>query len=213
MKKYVFITLGFLVLAFCFAEESPVTLYLQNQNLETYQQAVNYLIKIDQEGESGMQAKLNLAYISNLESLRLMNLAKADIENLKPGERFALANLYLEMDKYDDAIDIYNLLNEATPKWSCPWRHKGEALYKSGNYEAAKKSLEMAIETNKEHYDAYLWYAKTLYELKDYKNALKALEIAFDLTEELEDSGFDQVIPEEEINQLYQELQKLTQNK
>ncbi len=46
MKKYVFITLGLLALAFCFAEESPVTLYLQNQNLETYQQAVNYLIKI-----------------------------------------------------------------------------------------------------------------------------------------------------------------------
>jgi len=138
-------------------------------------------------------------------------LAKADMDNLKPGERFALANLYLERDKYDDAISIYNLLNEATPKWSCPWRHKGEALYKSGNYDAAKKSLEMAIETNKEHYDAYLWYAKTLYELKDYKNALRALETAFDLTEELEDSEYDQVIPEEEINQLYQELLKLTQ--
>ncbi len=68
----------------------------------------------------------------------------------------------------------------------------------------------MAIETNKEHYDAYLWYAKTLYELKDYKNALMALETAFDLTEELEDSEYDQVIPEEDINQLYQELLKLT---
>jgi tetratricopeptide (TPR) repeat protein len=199
-----------IVVLYC-AQESPVTLYLQNQNLETYKQAVNYLIQIDKEGNSGMQAKLNLAYISNLESLRLMELAKADMDNLKPGERFALANLYLEMDKYDDAISIYNLLNEATPKWSCPWRHKGEALYKSGNYDAAKKSLEMAIETNKEHYDAYLWYAKTLYELKDYKNALRALETAFDLTEELEDSEYDQVIPEEEINQLYQELLKLTQ--
>jgi tetratricopeptide (TPR) repeat protein len=199
-----------IVVLYC-AQESPVTLYLQNQNLETYKQAVNYLIQIDKEGNSGMQAKLNLAYISNLESLRLMELAKADMDNLKPGERFALANLYLEMDKYDDAISIYNLLNETTPKWSCPWRHKGEALYKSGNYDAAKKSLEMAIETNKEHYDAYLWYAKTLYELKDYKNALRALETAFDLTEELEDSEYDQVIPEEEINQLYQELLKLTQ--
>jgi tetratricopeptide (TPR) repeat protein len=203
--------LGLLIVVLYCAQESPVTLYLQNQNLETYQQAVNYLIQIDKEGNSGMQAKLNLAYISNLESLRLMELAKADMDNLKPGERFALANLYLEMDKYDDAISIYNLLNETTPKWSCPWRHKGEALYKSGNYDAAKKSLEMAIETNKEHYDAYLWYAKTLYELKDYKNALRALETAFDLTEELEDSEYDQVIPEEEINQLYQELLKLTQ--
>ncbi|HPA24941.1 MAG TPA: tetratricopeptide repeat protein [Candidatus Cloacimonas sp.] len=211
MKKFTFIILGLLSFAFYYAQESPVTLYLQNQNLETYQQAVNYLIQIDKEGNSGMQAKLNLAYISNLESLRLMELAKADMDNLKPGERFALANLYLERDKYDDAISIYNLLNEATPKWSCPWRHKGEALYKSGNYDAAKKSLEMAIETNKEHYDAYLWYAKTLYELKDYKNALRALETAFDLTEELEDSEYDQVIPEEEINQLYQELLKLTQ--
>ena len=211
MKKFTFIMLGLLIVVLYCAQESPVTLYLQNQNLETYQQAVNYLIQIDKEGKSGMQAKLNLAYISNLESLRLMELAKADMDNLQPGERFALANLYLERDKYDDAISIYNLLNEATPKWSCPWRHKGEALYKSGNYDAAKKSLEMAIETNKEHYDAYLWYAKTLYELKDYKNALRALETAFDLTEELEDSEYDQVIPEEEINQLYQELLKLTQ--
>ncbi|HNQ39833.1 MAG TPA: tetratricopeptide repeat protein [Candidatus Cloacimonas sp.] len=211
MKKFTFIMLGLLIVVLYCAQESPVTLYLQNQNLETYKQAVNYLIQIDKEGNSGMQAKLNLAYISNLESLRLMELAKADMDNLKPGERFALANLYLERDKYDDAISIYNLLNEATPKWSCPWRHKGEALYKSGNYDAAKKSLEMAIETNKEHYDAYLWYAKTLYELKDYKNALRALETAFDLTEELEDSEYDQVIPEEEINQLYQELLKLTQ--
>jgi len=210
MKKFTFIMLGLLIVVLYCAQESPVTLYLQNQNLETYKQAVNYLIQIDKEGNSGMQAKLNLAYISNLESLRLMELAKADMDNLKPGERFALANLYLEMDKYDDAISIYNLLNETTPKWSCPWRHKGEALYKSGNYDAAKKSLEMAIETNKEHYDAYLWYAKTLYELKDYKNALRALETAFDLTEELEDSEYDQVIPEEEINQLYQELLKLT---
>jgi len=211
MKKFTFIMLGLLIVVLYCAQESPVTLYLQNQNLETYKQAVNYLIQIDKEGNSGMQAKLNLAYISNLESLRLMDLAKADMDNLQPGERFALANLYLERDKYDDAISIYNLLNEATPKWSCPWRHKGEALYKSGNYDAAKKSLEMAIETNKEHYDAYLWYAKTLYELKDYKNALRALETAFDLTEELEDSEYDQVIPEEEINQLYQELLKLTQ--
>ena len=211
MKKFTFIMLGLLIVVLYCAQESPVTLYLQNQNLETYQQAVNYLIQIDKENNSGMQAKLNLAYISNLESLRLMDLAKADMDNLQPGERFALANLYLERDKYDDAISIYNLLNEATPKWSCPWRHKGEALYKSGNYDAAKKSLEMAIETNKEHYDAYLWYAKTLYELKDYKNALRALETAFDLTEELEDSEYDQVIPEEEINQLYQELLKLTQ--
>ena len=211
MKKFTFIMLWLLIVVLYCAQESPVTLYLQNQNLETYKQAVNYLIQIDKEGNSGMQAKLNLAYISNLESLRLMELAKADMDNLKPGERFALANLYLERDKYDDAISIYNLLNEATPKWSCPWRHKGEALYKSGNYDAAKKSLEMAIESNKEHYDAYLWYAKTLYELKDYKNALRALETAFDLTEELEDSEYDQVIPEEEINQLYQELLKLTQ--
>ena len=211
MKKLSLITLGLLVFIFCLAQESPVTLYLQNQTLETYQQAVNYLLQLDKEENSGMQAKLNLAYISNLEALRLMELAKADIDNLKPGERFALANLYLEMDKYADAISIYNLLNEATPKWSCPWRHKGEALFKSGKYDAAKKSLEMAIETNKEHYDAYLWYAKTLYELKDYKNALSALETAFDLTEELEDSEYDQVIAEEDINQLYQELLKLTQ--
>jgi len=72
MKKFTFIMLWLLIVVLYCAQESPVTLYLQNQNLETYKQAVNYLIQIDKEGNSGMQAKLNLAYISNLESLRLM---------------------------------------------------------------------------------------------------------------------------------------------
>lgn len=209
MKKIIYIAFGLMLLNLCFAQESPVTKYLQNQNLDTYKQAVDYLVKMDTDGETGMQAKLNLAYISNLESLRLLDLAKENLDNLKPGERFALANLFLEMDKYPEAIEIYDLLNEATPLWSCPWRHKGEAMYKSGNFESAKIALGKAIETNEEHYDAYIWYAKTLYELKEYKQALTALETAFNLTEENEESEFDMVLSEEELNQLYQELQKL----
>ena len=48
-----------------------------------------------------------------------------------------------------------------------------------------------------------------IYELKEYKQALTALETAFNLTEENEESEFDMVLSEEELNQLYQELQKL----
>ncbi|MEN6445429.1 MAG: tetratricopeptide repeat protein, partial [Candidatus Cloacimonas sp.] len=203
MHKIMLIILGLLATTFCLAQESPVMLYLQNPSLDTYQNAVQYLIEKDKEGESGIQAKLNLAYISNLESNRLLEIAQAAVDSLKPGERFALANIYLETGKYTEAINIYELLNKTTPKWSCPWRHKGEALYQTGNFTAAKKSLENAIETNKEHYDAYIWYAKTLYELKEYKQALSALETAFSLPSNSEESEFDQANPEPEITQLY----------
>lgn len=197
-----------LTLSVLIASESPVRAYLSKPSLESYATAVEYLNSLDQEKPEAMQAKLNLAYIANHEARRLMDMAVQNIDKLSPGERFSLANMYLGMDKYPEAIKIYDGINEANPKWSCPWRHKGEAHYKAGDYAASARALESSIETNREHYDAYVWYAKALYKLSRYAEAKKALDTAMELDPEEEDSHFDEELPEDEIEQLYQDILK-----
>ena len=60
-----------------------------------------------------------------------------NVEELPNKAKFSCANIQLEMGRYDDAIEIYKMLNEKTPKWSCPWRHRGEAYWKKGELDNA----------------------------------------------------------------------------
>jgi tetratricopeptide (TPR) repeat protein len=131
-------------------------------------------------------------------------ISKAD--SLAAGERFTLANILLGKEDYANAIPLYDALNRDYPNWSCPWRHKGEAYFNQKNYEAAVTSLQQAIATNTEHYDAYVWMAFSLNELGRYQEALTNLETAMTLSPTEEESE-DEVLSPEQIQTLYKELQ------
>jgi tetratricopeptide (TPR) repeat protein len=66
----------------------------------------------------------------------------------------------------------------------------------------------MAIQTNPEHYDAYIWYAKTLYQLARYEEAMTALNTALELDDNEEGSHFDEALPDDELQSLYDDLQQ-----
>jgi tetratricopeptide (TPR) repeat protein len=80
------------------------------------------------------------------------------------------------MGKYEPAVAIYEKINQQFPKWSCPWRHKGEAFFKSGKLEKAEQALQKAIETRKQHYDAYVMLAEVQKEQNEYRQALETLQ-------------------------------------
>ena len=209
MKRNLLFLLLLLLSTLILAQENPISSYLKEPGIQNYKLAVDFLAEMDAKSTNTMQAKINLAYISNAESKRLMSIAIENLDKLSLGACFALANLYLGMEKYPEAIKIYNKINTESPKWSCPWRHKGEALYRSGDFAGAALSLEESIKTNENHYDAYLWYAKALYELKKYPEALAAMEKAFTLNPEEEESHFDEELPDDEIQTLYNKLKVL----
>jgi len=200
-----------LLIGLAFAEENPIRGYLGDPNIKMFREAVNYLVEQDGGSEEDLKNQITLAFLANLEAKRIMELAVQRMEKLSAGERFSLGNLYLSRDDYAQSIKIYESLNKEFPKWSCPWRHKGEALYKMKDFKASAKALEMSIETNLEHVDAYIWYAFALNELKQYKKARTALEKAFELQgKEEEGSHFDEELPEAKINALYDQLKKKT---
>jgi len=206
MRLLLIIALTLIISGLLAAEESPVEAYLSNPGMQSHALALDHLRAQYSSNPQELQLTLNLAYILNHEAVRLMDLASQRLDEMGPGERFGLANMYLEMQQYEKAITIYDNINKESPKWSCPWRHKGEALFRSGQYDLATKSLEQAIETNKEHYDAYVWQAKALYRLGRYEDAKVAMDTAFKLDPEAEDSDYDDALSEDELKNLYQDI-------
>jgi tetratricopeptide (TPR) repeat protein len=150
-----------------------------------------------------------MAYIAENEVSRLLNDLDSIKAELSTGELFTLANIYLSRSEYKHAVALYDSLNEAYPKWSCPWRHKGEAYYRLKDFNEASAALQQAIATNAKHYDAYIWMAMTLKELGQYSAALKHLDKALELSPDAEQSE-DDALSQAQIQSLYKELQDQT---
>ncbi len=207
MKLYFSLVMLMCLASFAFAADNPLYEYFNNPGEDSYRLAVTSLCEAIAKGENSNANKINLAFISQMEASRLGESMQAVADSLAPGERFALANMLLAQEKYASAVELYNKINAETPNWSCPWRHKGEALYKLKNYKAAEKALQEAIATNEQHYDAYLWLAFTQYELKQYKKAWASLEKARSLSPNAEESA-DQAISDTQLQELSAKLRK-----
>jgi tetratricopeptide (TPR) repeat protein len=180
------------------AQEKPPTpfqVYSNDQTPENFISAYN-AYNTQMKDTADYAAVAMLAWLSYYELDRNLEVLKTNAANLTNMNKFQYANIYLELARYDEAIPLYEQLNEKSPKWSCPWRHKGTALWKSGRLDEAVKSLEMAIETRKTHYDAYVVLAQVYNDMKEYKKATATIETG------LSYYGKDSEDPEKEMNTL-----------
>jgi tetratricopeptide (TPR) repeat protein len=194
--------------ALCSAQTGAIEAYQNTPNLETFRAAVNDLGATLAKDPGNYSNKLLMMELLN-DQLGLLKDDLAGIaDTLAAGERFGLANTLLGMGEYSAAIKVYNSLNRDYPKWSCPWRHKGQALFLINDFSAAEKSLEEAINTNSQHWDAYIWLAKVQKELGKYAEALANLDAASQIGQQ-EEGSEDPVFSSEEIRELYNELKTL----
>jgi len=210
MRKFI-IMLFLLGLVTLWADENaadPVKAYLESPDISGFQAAVAQLSTQLGNEDSDFRARLYLHHLCDLEARRMLDGLIADADSLAPGERFSLANYLLGKEDYQTAVQLYDAINEDLPNWSCPWRHKGEALYKLKDYQRAMTALEQAIATNQNHYDAYIWMARAQKELGLYPDALANLDRARKLNPG-EEGHEDEEIPAEDIDKLYKELQEL----
>ncbi|MBN1884406.1 MAG: tetratricopeptide repeat protein [Candidatus Krumholzibacteriota bacterium] len=176
-------------------EESTYRIYLKNRNTDTFLKAFE-----DYEAQRADTVDYNatviLAYLHLLEMERNLDMLTANLDSLPNKGKFSCANILLELGRYDEAIEIYKILNEKTPKWSCPWRHLGEAYWRLGQLDDAVMALEKAIETRETHYDAYVMLADVLRDRGDFARALETLEKGFTYY------GKDIEDPDEEVDNL-----------
>ena len=176
-------------------EQDPFQIYLNDQTPENFINAYKaYSAQL--EDSAGSSAAAMLAWLNYYEIDRMLETLEADEAKLSAMDKFQYGNILLEIGRYDEAIPLYEQLNEESPEWSCPWRHKGTALWKTGRLEEAVKSLETAIETRKTHYDAYVVLAQVYNDMREYKKAVKTIETG------LSYYGADSEDPEREMNTL-----------
>jgi tetratricopeptide (TPR) repeat protein len=153
---------------------SPFQIYSKDQTPENFVNAYNaYNAQMKDTADYGAVAML--AWLSYYELERNLETLKANAASLTNMNKFQYANILLDLGRYEESIPLYEQLNEKNPKWSCPWRHKGEAYFKMKNYAEAEKALLTAIETRKEHYDAYIWLAEVYRDWGKYDKGLKAI--------------------------------------
>ena len=150
-------------------------------------------------------AHLMLANIFQKEFQKNMNILEEELDSLSTMNKFSYANLLLDIGQFEKSITIYDKLNENFPKWSCPWRHKGEALLKMESYEKAEVATIKAIEVREDHLDAYVQLARIRKSLGKYNEALQALEKGLSYSE----SDTEEEISNEEVEALHNELLKL----
>jgi tetratricopeptide (TPR) repeat protein len=174
------VTLGLAFSSLAFGQEaekkpSPLQVYLNEKTPEHFIEAYN-AFRAQIQDTMNYGAVTSLAWLNLFELDRNLDLLKEHFDELKNMQKFQYANMLLELDRNEEAIAVYEKLNESTPKWSCPWRHKGEAYHKMKNYPEAEKALLEAIETRKEHYDAYIWLAEVYRDWGQYDKGIKTLE-------------------------------------
>lgn len=198
MKKIIIASVMIMVIASAVSGEekaSPYSVYINDRDPENFIKAYRHYIELS-EDSLDMNSTAIVVYLAMQEMERNLNRLEENRSELKNRTKFLYANALLELGRYDQAISIYDKLNEKVPKWSCPWRHKGEAFWKKGDLDAAVKALEMAIETRETHYDAYVMLADVLRDRKEYRKALDTLKKG------LTYYGKDIEDPEEEVSSI-----------
>lgn len=209
MKKFIFLFITIYILttltAETHSEDELFNVYQQNQTFENFQKAISHYNSKCEDIEDHTSV-LMMSYLYTMELHRNLDLLKTNIDSLNTRTKFSYANLLLEIGQFDESVTIYDQLNSDFPKWSCPWRHKGEAFMKQQNYKDAELATIKAIETREDHFDAYIQLAKIQKEMGKYREALKSMNKGLSYYS----SDPEEEVSDEEVMKLKMELQELT---
>ncbi len=176
-------------------DPTPFSKFMKDRTTENFLEAFRHYENARAD-TADYGAAVVLAYMSLIELEKNLDILEENIGDLTKKNLFGYGNILLELGRYDEAIAIYDTLNQQSPKWSCPWRHKGEAMWKKGDLDDAVAALSKAIETRQSHYDAYVMLAEVYNDRGECEKALKTLEKG------LTYYGKDVEDPEEEVSSL-----------
>ena len=189
------------------SEYDEYSKYSAEPTLENFKSALDYYSGLDNE-----TGKLLIAYLYYSELEKALDDLGSEPDSLSMKTRFNYANLLLDLGRYDACIPIYESLNAESPVWACPWRHKGEALWKTGNLDDAEAALKQSIEVRENHYDAYVMLAHVLLEQGKAQEALTTLERGMQYGAENPEYSENEEF-EAEVKALHDELIKMSSEK
>ena len=105
------------------------------------------------------------------------------IKNHKDNDRlfFLLGTSYLQLKKYNKAIDYLNIAINLNSKFADSYNNRGIALAENEKYSEAVHDYDRAINLKINYFDAYLNKGISLNKLKEFEKAKKIIELAIKL--------------------------------
>jgi len=188
-------TLGILLLILCTAcasvsteNEETAKLHLKigtaHLNNDNYPQALNELLTAEQLDPNNpvIQNNLGLTYFFreryDLADLHIRKALKLDPKY--SDARNNLSRVLIERGHYTEAIQEAEIVSQdlvyGAPEK--PLINLGMARFKMGQFEAAKKDFQKALDFQRDNCLAQSYYGRTLFEMKDYQRASEALDRA-----------------------------------
>jgi len=178
--------------------------YLENQSYE------NFVKAVDQFKNNGdYSANAMISYLHLMELHRNFDILETNIDSLNVRTKFMFGNMLLEIGEYEKSVMVYAKINEDSPSWSCPLRHKGEALMAMDLYADAEIATKKAIELQENHFDAYIQLAEIQKKMGNYEIALKTLEKGLTYAE----FDHEDEVSDEEVEVLKNEILELINQK
>ncbi len=170
--------------------------FKEKKDEASFKNALEIVNKMKNTPDDKVYAIAMESYLYKIWSDVLLDEVVSQVDNAKIRDKFFIANLLLDKGEYEKAIKIYEEINKENPKWTCPWRHKGEAYYKMNDYVNAESAFLKSIEVQSKHTDAYLWLAKAQMKLGKYSEALASLDKGLELVKKYQEKE-EEVFPED----------------
>jgi len=183
MKKFVLVILLLsLSIGFVFADEAR-DLYMRYMEEPCYRTFLDvHSLATEIEADTTVVVDMRHFYLMHVHRMEMNRYLDALVENVEAfgaGVRRNIADTLMGLGRLDLAIEIYRKAIEASPQWSCAWRHKGEAYFRNNDLDNAERALRAAIQYRQTHYDAYLMLAEVQYLQGRHRQALINMERAF----------------------------------
>ncbi|HTY08137.1 MAG TPA: tetratricopeptide repeat protein [Candidatus Edwardsbacteria bacterium] len=160
-------------------QPDPVRQYLQQPSNQGYLKARAKLDTLLARNPKDYPSLIASLAVERTNLAAQVNDLYAIRDSLDAATKYDLAEFLLSAKDDDRAIAICEQLNAAAPRWSDPWRSKGQALYQQGKLDEAERALLKAVEAHEARYDAYVWLARVRSDLKRYDEALETLKQGF----------------------------------
>ena len=94
------------------------------------------------------------------------------------------ADNHLVWERYEQAIEIYDLITDVMPEHTIAWNHKGSAYNEIGRYEEAIKCFDESLKYNPNFFKAWYNKAFVLDKLNRLDESLECYEKALELSPE-----------------------------
>ena len=90
-------------------------------------------------------------------------------------------NTFYQLNRYEEALQVYNQALQIRPDYGEAWKRKGDALQELKRYRESLEAYEQAIQIQPDYWEAWLGRGMTLDSLRRYGEAIKAFKKVIEL--------------------------------